>query len=64
MTYTPTDQPVAAVCGNEVLVYGVPNASGVRPLKRVIEFPHRGAALLWAQEHDEDTKPKPQKRRY
>lgn len=45
---------VATVCGNEVRVFGdVPRGGGPRPFLRRISFPHHGAALLWAAEHDE-----------
>lgn len=54
-------QPIAAVCGSQVRIYGPLNVTR-RPLLRVIEFPHRGAALNYAQEHDDRNKPAQPKR--
>ena len=48
--------PIATVCGNEVRIYG-PLEKTRRPLMRVIGFPHHGAALNYAQEHDDKNKP-------
>lgn len=45
---------VATVCGNEVSIYGdVPKEGGRRPLLRRFRLQHHGAAVLYAQEHDE-----------
>lgn len=48
---------VAAVCGNEVRIYGGEEANGRRPLKYVKQFPHHGAAKQYAQEYDDAQKP-------
>lgn len=53
-------KPVAAVCDNEVRIFGpaVPAKKGlVRRLWRIHFFPHHGAALLYAREHDERHNP-------
>lgn len=45
---------VAAVCGKQVRVFGdIPPTGGRRPLLKTIDFPHHGAARLWAKEHDD-----------
>lgn len=41
--------PIVAVCENEALVYGDANEkTGVRPLRRIERFFHRGHALQYA----------------
>lgn len=50
---SPDKEPVVAVCGKEGRVYGPVEENGVRPLLRVMQFPHRGAAILYAQEFEE-----------
>ena len=46
---------IAAVCGNEVRIYGLAqHGNRPRPLLKVLHFPHRGAALLFAQEYEQD----------
>lgn len=50
------DLPCAAVCGDEVRIYGEREPNGVRPLLKVRRFAHYGAAVLFAQEYDEDMK--------
>ncbi len=62
-------QPVAAVCGSQVRIYGAVHTDrhgkDYRPLQRTIDFPHYGAAVLYAQEHDEvNAKPVVPPRRY
>lgn len=42
---------VAAVCGSEVRVFA--SVKQGRALLSVRTFAHRGAALLWAHEHDQ-----------
>jgi hypothetical protein len=49
-------EPVAAVCGREVRIYGPMEASGIRPFRESRMFPHRGAALLYASEFDDASK--------
>ena len=53
----PSQCPVAAVCGNQVRIYGIPckNFKGieVRPLVNIINFRHYGAALAYAREYDD-----------
>jgi hypothetical protein len=58
-------EPVAAVCGKEVRIYGPfpENGPKVRPLWQVKQFPHRGAALLFASEHDDRTTKRVEERR-
>lgn len=43
---------VAAVCGNEVIIYGGQRPDGIRPRLDSYEFPHHGAALAYAVEFD------------
>jgi len=52
----PKHEPVAAVCGNQVRVYGGEAKNGRRRLMHVIDFPHRGAALQYAVTHDDIVK--------
>lgn len=52
----PEYEPVAAVCGNEVRIYGGKGENGIRPLQQIKEFAHRGAAVLYATEFDDITK--------
>lgn len=52
---------IAAVCGNEVRIYGEKFGEQPRPLLKVLIFPHHGAARLFAQEFEasqRDQKPK------
>lgn len=49
-------EPVATVCGNEVRIYGGKEKNGIRPLRQIKEFAHRGAAVLYATEFDDTTK--------
>lgn len=56
MSTNPDDNPVAAVCGNQVRIYGPKNSSGkdaVRPLRDIIHFRNYGQARLYAQEFDD-----------
>jgi hypothetical protein len=47
----PELEPVAAVCGNEVRYYDMKNKqTGIRAFMGVKQFPHRGAALMAADE--------------
>lgn len=50
---SPEKEPVVAVCGAEARVYGPVAENGRRPLIKVLEFAHRGAAILYAQEFEE-----------
>lgn len=52
----PEHEPVATVCDNEVRIYGGKQKNGVSPLLSRHEFPHRGAAILYATEFDDITK--------
>ena len=52
----PSQCPVAAVCGNQVRIYGIPHKAikgEVRPLVNIINIRHHGAALQYAQEYDD-----------
>lgn len=50
---TTSNDPVAAVCGTQVRLYGPANErTGIRPLQAVIDCPHRGAALDLASEYE------------
>lgn len=52
------EKSVVGVCGSQARVYGaLDRFSGVRPLMRIVDFPHKGAALLFAQEFEEEKKP-------
>lgn len=44
---------VAAVCEDRGMVFGEVQKNGRRPLREVKQFPHHGAARMWAQEFDE-----------
>lgn len=49
--------PVAAVCGNEVRIFGSVNEkSRRRPLIKILKFTTHGKALMYAQEHDDTEK--------
>jgi hypothetical protein len=53
------DLPVAAVCGSEVRLYGArDDVTKVRPLLRVRQMAHYGAAVQYAHEYDEMQKPR------
>ncbi len=52
----PKHEPVAAVCGNQVRIYDGESDNGKRRLMKVIDFPHRGAALQYAVTHDDIVK--------
>jgi hypothetical protein len=54
---------VAAVCDNEVRIYGGVEENGRRPLFAVHEFKHHGAAVNYAQEYDEAEKQRDERRR-
>jgi len=55
----PEFAPVAAVCGNQVRIYGEKDKkTGIRPLKNTMNFPHYGVARLYADEFDEMQKPR------
>lgn len=43
---------VAAVCDNQARIYGPVQPNGRRPLMAVYDFPHYGAALVFAVEFD------------
>lgn len=43
---------VAAVCGNEMRIYGKANTHGVRPFIRSMIFPSHGAAKQAADDFD------------
>lgn len=45
--------PVATVCDNEVRIYGSVGPKGRRPLIKVISFKSKGAAIMYAQDHDD-----------
>ena len=52
----PSQCPVAAVCGNQVFIYGIPERTKkgeIRPLVNIINFRHYGAALQYAKEYDD-----------
>ena len=49
---------LAAVCGSEVRIYGEAIGNGPRPLLKVLNFPHYGAALLFAQEYEDQQRGK------
>lgn len=57
MSTNPDDNPVAAVCGNEVRIYGakeqVRKGQFVRPLKGIMHFGNYGQARVYAQEYDD-----------
>jgi hypothetical protein len=49
--------PIAAVCGSEVRIYGsLDDRTQRRPLRKILHFPHHGAAKEFAIEHDEKRK--------
>ncbi len=49
--------PVAAVCGSEVRIYGsVDEKTKRRPLMKIIECGNRGKAVMYAQDHDDTEK--------
>lgn len=45
---------IAAVCGNEVRIYGPKFNNEARPLLKLLVFPHRGAALQYALAFEEE----------
>jgi len=54
---------VAAVCDNEVLIFGELNEkTGVRPLMRIERFYNYGQALSYARDHDDKQKEREKKR--
>ena len=49
------DKSVVGVCGSQARVYGpIDKETNRRPLKSIIDFPHYGAAVLFAQEFEDD----------
>ena len=55
MSSNPLDKPVVAVCGSEARVYGPIDAkTSRREFLYQRDFPHHGAALLFAQEYEDD----------
>ncbi len=55
MSVSKENKPVVGVCGNEARIYGpLDEQTKRRPLQRVVEFPHHGAAVLFAQEFEDD----------
>ncbi|MES2950256.1 MAG: hypothetical protein V4858_17065 [Pseudomonadota bacterium] len=54
---------VAAVCDNEVRIYSGVQENGRRPLLTTKRFAHHGAAVNYAQEHDEAEKQRDERRR-
>lgn len=54
MQSNPSEKPVVAVCGAEARVYGPVNEFNRRPLWQVKHFQHHGAAILFAQEYEDD----------
>ena len=44
---------VAAVCDKQVRIFGELTKKNTRPLTKIINFPTHGAALFYAQEHDD-----------
>jgi hypothetical protein len=54
--YNPEKESVAAVIGSEMRVYGPVSENGKRPLERVREFAHHGAAKMAAQDFDDFAK--------
>ncbi len=44
---------VVAVCGNEARVYGLRRADGTRQFLWAGQFAHRGAAIQFAQEYED-----------
>ena len=62
----PSQCPVAAVCGNQVRIYGIPVKAlkgEIRPLVNIINFRHYGAALQYAKEYDDRSTVPPTDRR-
>ena len=62
----PSQCPVAAVCGNQVRIYGIPVKAlkgEIRPLVNIINFRHHGAALQYAKEYDDRSTVPPTDRR-
>lgn len=57
MSTNPDDNPVAAVCGNEVRIYGakeeVRKGVFIRPYKGSLYFRNYGQARVYAQEYDD-----------
>ena len=54
MQTNPSEKPVVAVCGAEARVYGPVNEFNRRPLWNIKQFAHHGAAVLYAQEYEDD----------
>ena len=60
MSTAPSDKSVVAVCGNEARIYGpIDTKTNRRELWNIRQFPHHGAALLFAQEYEDDKPKKP-----
>lgn len=56
MATSPSDKSVVGVCGAQARVYGpIDPKTNIRPLRQVINFPHRGAALDFAHDHEDET---------
>lgn len=53
MNTNPALEPVVAVCGSEARIYGPVNSKGRRPLIRVQQFQHHGAAVQFAQDFED-----------
>jgi hypothetical protein len=49
---------VAAVCGNQVLIFGRQRSNGTRPFKESSVFGNYGQALAFATEFDENERRK------
>lgn len=54
--YSPDKSNIAAVCGNELRIYGRKEENDTRPLLKTEVHPSHGHAKLEAEEYDERQK--------